>query len=164
MSLFKWVWTKFMFLNKSVLTMSQKQDKHTRSTYAAYDIPCFTRYQMDWPIFYQHQGQHISKTNCIHATELLKSARTCYNSFSTFQTNDPQQWKRYWFYNADQCLYMQWTAFLDFLYTNYKLLWRSGNSKLSKCNFSFIYSSVDHSTWLPIKFLHSWVRRNKRAY
>lgn len=49
--------------------------------------------------------------------------------------------------------YMQWTAFLDFLYTNYKLLWRNGNSKLSKCNFSFIYSSVDHSTWLPVKFL-----------
>lgn len=57
--------------------------------------------------------------------------------------------------------YMQWAASLDFHYTNYKLLWRNGNSTLSKCNFSFVYISVNYSTRIPIKFLHSSEEKRK---
>lgn len=57
--------------------------------------------------------------------------------------------------------YMQWIASLDFRYTNYELLWRNGNSTLSKCNFSFVYTSVNHSTWILKKFLHSSEEKQK---
>lgn len=137
-----------------MLTVPQNQDEHTRSTYAAYDI---TRHQRNWSIFYQYQG-HVSETNCIHAVRHLKSAKICYNSSSMFQTNE-----RAIGFTMQINAYMHWTASFDLIYTNHKLLWRNGNSKLSKRDFSFIYSSVDHSTWSPVKFLSSWVRRNKRA-
>lgn len=57
--------------------------------------------------------------------------------------------------------YMQRTASLDFRYTNYESLWRNGNSTLSKCNFSFVYTSVNHSTWITIKFPHSSEEKQK---
>lgn len=53
--------------------------------------------------------------------------------------------------------YMQWPGSLNNIYINYKLLWKKSN--VSKSNFSFIHSSVDHITLIPRKFFCSWVRR-----
>lgn len=112
-------------------------------------LPRFTKHQRNWPIFCQYEGQESSNTNYSCVVE-------DYNSFSMFETNGLQWWKSYSFYRAAQCL--NTVNRFPWLLINYKLHWKNGNSNVSKHSFSFMHSSVDHSTLIPIIFLHSRVR------
>lgn len=73
-----------------------------------------------------------------------------------FETNGLQWWKSYSFYSTAQCSNTV-NRFLQ-LFANYKVLWKNGNSNVSKHGFSFIPSSVDCSTLIRRIFLCSWVR------